>query len=95
MRELNVAPDDPRAEPLYRQLTVGFASEVLRTDYLAKQLVRELTAGAHPYGGGVRAAAAEPTVFVVGSPHGTGGPLRGPRAPTLSYTSVSQTRKAS
>ena len=72
-----VAPDDPRAEPLYRQLAIGFPAEVLRTDYLAKQLVRELVAGAHPYAPGVRAAAAEPTVFVVGSARGTGGPCRG------------------
>ena len=36
-----VAPDDPRAAPLYKQFAVGFAAEVLRTDYLAKQLVRD------------------------------------------------------
>jgi hypothetical protein len=72
-----VAPDDPRAEPLYKQLAIGFPAEVLRTDYLAKQLVRELVAGVHPYAAGVRAAAGEPTVFVVGSARGTGGPFRG------------------
>ncbi len=62
-----VAPDDPRAEPLYRQLTVGFASEVLRTDYLAKQLVREANAGGKRYPDAARAEAAQPTVFIVGS----------------------------
>ena len=44
-----VAPDDPRAEPLYQQLTVGFSGEVLRTDYLAKQLVREANVGGKRY----------------------------------------------
>jgi hypothetical protein len=72
-----VAPDDPRAEPLYKQLAIGFPAEVLRTDYLAKQLVREAAGGEHPYGGSAHAAAAEPTVFVVGSGQGTGGPRRG------------------
>ena len=66
-----VAPDDPRAEPLYKQLAIGFPAEVLRTDYLAKQLVREIGAGARPYAGGARNAAGEPTVFVVGAGRGT------------------------
>lgn len=61
-----VAPDDPRAEPLYRQLTVGFASEVLRTDYLAKQLVREANVGGKRYPEVNRAEAAQPTAFIVG-----------------------------
>jgi hypothetical protein len=61
-----VAPDDPRAEPLYRQLTVGFASEVLRTDYLAKQLVREANVGGKRYPEVSRAEAAQPTAFIVG-----------------------------
>ncbi|HLK88676.1 MAG TPA: hypothetical protein VKZ18_02210 [Polyangia bacterium] len=62
-----VAPDDPRAEPLYRQLTVGFASEVLRTDYLAKQLVRDANVGGKRFPDADRAEAAQPTAFVVGS----------------------------
>jgi hypothetical protein len=61
-----VAPDDPRAEPLYRQLTVGFASEVLRTDYLAKQLVRDANVGGKRYPEANRAEAAQPTAFIVG-----------------------------
>ncbi len=65
-----VAPDDPRAEPLYRQFGLGFAGEVLRTDYLAKQLVREAAVGGRRYDDGARAAAAEPTVFVVSAPGG-------------------------
>lgn len=69
-----VAPDDPRAEPLYRQLSVGFAGEVLRTDYLAKQFVRDASAGGRRFPEAVRASAAEPTAFLVGAPvDGTGG----------------------
>lgn len=62
----SLAPDDPRAEPLYRELTVGFAGEVLRTDYLAKQLVREAVVGGRRYPDAARLAAAEPTAFLVG-----------------------------
>jgi hypothetical protein len=62
-----VAPDDPRAEPLYRQLTIGFASEVLRTDYLAKQFVRDASFGGKRYPDADRAEAAQPTAFLVGA----------------------------
>jgi hypothetical protein len=65
-----VAPDDPRAEPLYRLLTVGFAGEVLRTDYLAKQFVRDANIGGKRYPDGSRAEAAQPTAFMVGGPVG-------------------------
>lgn len=65
-----LAPDDPRAEPLYKQLTIGFPGEVLRTDYLAKQLVREANVGGRRYPDPARAAAAEPTAFLVGAPEG-------------------------
>ena len=61
-----VAPDDPRAEPLYKQLTVGFASEVLRTDYLAKQLVREANVGGKRYPDGAAPRPPQPTAFIVG-----------------------------
>jgi hypothetical protein len=61
-----VAPDDPRAEPLYRLLTVGFAGEVLRTDYLAKQFVRDANIGGKRYPDGSRAEATQPTAFMVG-----------------------------
>jgi hypothetical protein len=69
-----VAPDDPRAAPLYKQLSFGFAAEALRTDYLAKQLVREAASSGRTFAPDARAAAAEPTVFVVGAPgnEGTG-----------------------
>ncbi|HEY5089714.1 MAG TPA: hypothetical protein VIK30_07075 [Polyangia bacterium] len=62
----SVAPDDPRAEPIYREFGIGFAGEVLRTDYLAKQLVRDALIGGRRYSDAARAAAAEPTAFVVG-----------------------------
>lgn len=62
-----VAPDDPRAAPLHKELAVGFAGEVLRTDYLAKQLVRDMSVSGRRYDAGARAAAEEPTVFVVGA----------------------------
>jgi hypothetical protein len=65
-----LAPDDPRAQPLYKQLAVGFPGEVLRTDYLAKQLLRDATVGGHRYPDAVRSSAGEPTAFVVGAPDG-------------------------
>ncbi len=61
-----VEPNDPRAEPLHKALALGFAAEALRTDYLAKQLVREAQAGGRRYGPAPIASAGEPTVFVVG-----------------------------
>jgi hypothetical protein len=73
-----VSPDDPRAEPLHKQLALGLPAEALRTDYLAKQFVRDADVGGKRYGAGPQAAAAEPTVFVVGGerPDGTT-PARG------------------
>jgi hypothetical protein len=65
----SVDPTDPRAEPLHKELALGFAAEVLRTDYLAKQLVREAQAGGRRYAAGPIAGAKEPTVFVVGGEH--------------------------
>ena len=61
-----VAPDDPRAAPLYQQLMAGFSGEVLRTDYLAKQLVREANVGGKRFPDADRAEAAQPTAFIVG-----------------------------
>jgi hypothetical protein len=73
--------DDPHAASLHQQFAVGFASEVLRTDYLAKQLLREIQVGGRRYGDSVRAAAREPTVLVMGGPRNavnpTGPILRG------------------
>jgi len=68
-----VAVDDPHAVPLHQQFAVGFAGEVLRTDYLAKQLVREIEVGGHRYADAQRASAREPTVFVLGGAR-PGGP---------------------
>jgi hypothetical protein len=63
---LEVLPlDDARAVPFHKLFAVGFAAELLRTDYLRKQFVRE----AHVVGRGfvptALAAAAEPTIFVL------------------------------
>jgi hypothetical protein len=63
-----VGPDDARGAPLWKEFAVGFAAEALRTDYLAKQLVREADVGGHRYPDAARAAAREPTVFVLGAP---------------------------
>ena len=52
--------DNPHAVPLHQRFAVGFASEVLRTDYLAKQLIREIDVGGHRYADGQRAAARPP-----------------------------------
>jgi len=57
---------DPHAIPIHQQLAIGFAGEVLRTDYLAKQLVRDIQVGGRGYGSRPRAAAAEPTILVLG-----------------------------
>ncbi|MFL5308000.1 MAG: hypothetical protein ACJ8F1_22485 [Polyangia bacterium] len=65
-----LAPDDPRAQPLYKQLAVGFPGEVLRTDYLAKQLVRDANVGGHRYPDAARTSAGEPTAFLVSAPDG-------------------------
>ena len=57
--------DDARAVPFHKLFAVGFAAELLRTDYLRKQFVRE----AHIVGKGFTAtalaAAAEPTTFLL------------------------------
>jgi len=59
-------PDDARAAPLQKQLAVGFPSEMVRTDYLAKQLVRDAAVGGHTFPAQARAAAGEPTLLIVG-----------------------------
>ena len=63
-----LAPDDPRAQPVFKQLAVGFAAEVLRTDYLAKQYVRDADVGGRRYPEAARVVSREPTVLVVGGP---------------------------
>jgi hypothetical protein len=61
-----LALDDGRAVPLHQQIAVGIVGEVLRTDYLAKQLVRDLSVGGNSFPEAARVAAREPTIFVVG-----------------------------
>jgi hypothetical protein len=72
-----VALDDPHAATLHKQFAVGFAAEVLRTDYLAKQLVREIQVGGRRYGDGPRAAAGEPTVLIMGGARAAGPTSKG------------------
>jgi hypothetical protein len=64
-----LALDDTRAVPLHQLFAVGFGAEMLRTDYLRKQFVRDAkapAAGGNAFSAGARSAAAEPTIFVVG-----------------------------
>jgi len=72
-----VALDDPHAATLHQQFAIGFAGEVLRTDYLAKQLVREIEVGGRRYGDGPRAAAREPTVLIMGGARAAGPTSKG------------------
>jgi hypothetical protein len=72
-----VALDDPHAVPLHQQFAVGFAGEVLRTDYLAKQLIREIDVGGRRYGEAQRAAARQPTVLIMGGARAGGPTTRG------------------
>jgi hypothetical protein len=60
------ALDDSRAAALHKQIAVGIVGEALRTDYLAKQLVRDLSVGGNTFPEAARVAAREPTIFVVG-----------------------------
>ena len=69
--------DNPHAVPLHQQFAVGFAGEVLRTDYLAKQLIREIDLGGRRYGDGPRASARQPTVLVMGGARAGGPTSRG------------------
>lgn len=57
--------DDPRAAPIHRIAGDGFLGELLRTDYLAKQLLRDGWRG-QMFPAAVRAGAAEPTVLLLG-----------------------------
>jgi len=57
--------DDPRALPIHRNAVEGFLGELLRTDYLAKQLLRDGWRG-RMFGPATRAAAAEPTALILG-----------------------------
>jgi hypothetical protein len=61
----SLALDDGRAVPYHKLFAVGFAAELLRTDYLRKQFVREAQIDGKAFSADARAAAAEPTVFVL------------------------------
>jgi hypothetical protein len=63
-----VALDDPAAVPLARLFEEGFASEMLRTVYLAKQLVRDGQLGGHPATPEGRAFCSEGLPVVLGLP---------------------------
>ncbi len=56
--------DDPRAAPIHRIATEGFLGELLRTDYLAKQLIRDGWHG-KSFSNIARARANEPTALVL------------------------------
>lgn len=60
-----LALDDRRAVPYHKLFSVGFAAELLRTDYLRKQFVREAQIDGKAFLPDARAAASEPTVFVL------------------------------
>ena len=62
-----VAVDDPRAVPIHRAAMDGFVGEMLRTDYLAKELLRAGLAG-QPFSPAAQARAGEPTVLVLAGP---------------------------
>jgi hypothetical protein len=63
---------DPHSLPPAPGVRGRFRVEVLRTDYLAKQLVREIEVGGRRYGGRPRAAAREPTVLIMGGARAAG-----------------------
>ena len=75
-----LALDDERATPLHTQIAVGIVGEMLRTDYLAKQLVRDVSFEGRSFPEAARVAAREPTVLVVGrglEPSGVGFAVKG------------------
>jgi hypothetical protein len=89
-----LALDDPTSQVLTRLFEEGFASEMLRTVYLAKQLVRDGQLGGRPATAEGRAIASEGLPLVVGlprEPYGRGlamervlrGPLDHPAVPWL------------
>jgi len=59
-----VALDDRRALPLHRSASDGFVGEILRTDYLVKQLIRD-GYGGKSFPAAARARANEPSVLVL------------------------------
>lgn len=66
----SVPVDDARAIPIHRGAAEGFMGELLRTDYLAKQLLRDGWQG-RMFSPVARARAAEPTVLVLAGTRAT------------------------
>src|SRR5947207_16003187 len=63
------------AQPVVKLFFEGFAAEMLRTVYMAKQLVREGRPGGHPFPGATAAAATEGLPVLIGldrEPYGRG-----------------------
>ncbi len=60
-----LALDDSRAVPYHKLFAVGFAAELLRTDYLRKQFVREAQLDGRRFPPEAVAAASQPTIFVL------------------------------
>jgi hypothetical protein len=58
---------DEAVQPLPRLLEDGFASEMLRTVYLVKQLLRDTAVDGHRFPGAQRPAATDSTCLVLGS----------------------------
>jgi len=65
-----VAIDDARATPIHRGAAEGFMGELLRTDYLAKELLRNGWQG-RTFSPAARAGAAEPTVLILAGTRAT------------------------
>jgi hypothetical protein len=60
-----LALDDGRAVPFHKLFAVGFTAEMLRTDYLLKQFIRDVEWNGMRFSPAARGAAAEPTVLVL------------------------------
>ncbi|MEA2698231.1 MAG: hypothetical protein QOI66_2502 [Myxococcales bacterium] len=60
-----ITADDAATAPLHKLFFLGFVSEVLRTDYLAKQFLREADLAGATFSPAARQLANEPTVFLV------------------------------
>ncbi|HEY4185280.1 MAG TPA: hypothetical protein VGP07_09435 [Polyangia bacterium] len=65
-----VPVEDPRAVPVHRAAVDGFVGEMLRTDYLAKELIRTGSLG-QPFSAAAQARALEPTVLVIAGARAT------------------------
>jgi hypothetical protein len=75
-----LALEDVRAVPLEKQIEVGILGELVRTDYLAKQVVRDVSWEGKSFPEPTRVAAREPTILIVGrglAPLGEGLALKG------------------